>query len=75
LKPRGPTTGGWSTGWRSCGELLEQDAQVAEDASAVEKVRMMLLERDEALRKAHEDIAMVRVAAAEFERELASARA
>jgi hypothetical protein len=56
-------------------ELLEQDAQAAEDASAVAKVRMMLLERDEAPRKAREDMVAVRVAAVEFERELASARA
>jgi chromosome segregation ATPase len=56
-------------------ELLEQDAQAAEDASAVAKVRTVLLERDETLRKAREDMAAVRVAAAEFERELASARA
>jgi hypothetical protein len=56
-------------------ELLEQDAQAMEDASAVAKVRMALLERDEALSKAREDTAAVRVAAAEFERELASARA
>jgi hypothetical protein len=55
-------------------ELLE-DTQAAEDASAVTKVRTALLERDEALRKAREDMAAVRVAAAEFERELASARA
>jgi hypothetical protein len=56
-------------------ELLEQGAQVAEDASAVMKVRTALLERDEALRKAREDMAAVRDAAAEFETELASARA
>jgi hypothetical protein len=30
-------------------ELLEEDAQVAEDISAVMKVRATLLERDEAL--------------------------
>jgi hypothetical protein len=56
-------------------ELLEQDAQAAENVSAVAKVRTTLLERDEALQKAREDVAAVRVAAAEFERELASARA
>jgi hypothetical protein len=39
------------------------------------KVRTALLERDEALRKAREDMAAVRDAAAEFETELASARA
>jgi hypothetical protein len=56
-------------------ELLEQDAQAAEDASAVMKVRTAPLERDEALKKAREDAAAVRVAAPEFEKELASARA
>jgi hypothetical protein len=56
-------------------ELLDQGAQAAEDASAVEKVRSTLLERDESLRKAREDLAAVRVAAAEFETELASTRA
>jgi hypothetical protein len=56
-------------------ELLEQGAQAAEDASAVVKVRTSLLEWDEALRKAHEDLAAVRAVAAEFETELASARA
>jgi hypothetical protein len=50
-------------------ELLEEDAQAAEDVSAVSKVQAALLERDEA----REDVAAVRVAAAEFERELASA--
>jgi myosin heavy subunit len=54
-------------------ELLEQDAQAAEDASAVVKVRTVLLEQDGALQKAREDMAAVRVAAAEFKRELASA--
>jgi hypothetical protein len=56
-------------------ELLEQDSQAAEDASAVAKVRTALLERDEALRKACEDVVTVQVAEAEFERELASLRA
>jgi hypothetical protein len=56
-------------------ELLEQGAQAAEDASAVVKVRTSLLEWDEALRKAREDLAAVRAVAAEFETELASARA
>jgi chromosome segregation ATPase len=56
-------------------ELLDQGAQTAEDTSAVEKVRVALLERDEALRKAREDLATVRAVATEFETELASARA
>jgi hypothetical protein len=56
-------------------ELLEQDAQATEDASAIAKVRTALLEQEEALRKAREDMAAARVAAAEFERKLASALA
>jgi hypothetical protein len=56
-------------------ELQEGDAQAVEDISTVSKVRAALLERDEALRKAREDAAVVQVAAADFERELASARA
>jgi hypothetical protein len=52
-------------------ELLEQDAQAAEDASVVAKVRTALLERDEALRKAHEDAAAMRTVAAEWETEVA----
>jgi hypothetical protein len=56
-------------------ELLEQDTQAAEDASAITKVRTVLMERDEVLRKAREDMVAVGVAAAEFESELASARA
>jgi chromosome segregation ATPase len=55
--------------------LLDQGAQVAEDASAIEKVTSALLERDEALQKAREDLAVVRAVAAEWETELASARA
>jgi hypothetical protein len=46
-------------------ELLEQDARAAEDASAVAKVRTALLEWDEALRTAREDLAGMRTVAAE----------
>jgi hypothetical protein len=56
-------------------ELLEQDARVAEDASAVTKVRTALLERDEALRKACEDLAGARTVAAEWETKVAATRA
>jgi chromosome segregation ATPase len=56
-------------------KLLEHDARAAEDASAVAKVRMALLERDEALRKAHEDLAGARTVAAEWETEVATTRA
>jgi hypothetical protein len=41
-------------------ELLSQGTQAASDASVVEKVMSALLERDEALRKAHEDLAAMR---------------
>jgi chromosome segregation ATPase len=53
-------------------ELLEQDARAAEDASAVVKVRTVLLEWDEALRKAREDLAGARTVAAEWETEVAA---
>jgi hypothetical protein len=46
-------------------ELLEEDAQAAEDIPAVVKVRAVLLERDEALQKAREDAAAMRTVAAE----------
>jgi predicted RNase H-like nuclease (RuvC/YqgF family) len=55
-------------------ELLEQNAQAAEDASAVAKVQTTLLERDEALQKAREDVAAMRTVAAEWETEVASIR-
>jgi hypothetical protein len=45
-------------------ELLNQGAQAASDASAVERVMLALLERDEALRKACEDLAAMRTVAA-----------
>jgi chromosome segregation ATPase len=56
-------------------ELLNQGAQAAEDASAVDKVTAALLERDEALQKAREDLAAMRAVAAEWETKLASTRA
>jgi hypothetical protein len=56
-------------------ELLEHDARAVEDASAVTKVSMALLEQDEALRKAHEDSAGARTVAAEWETEVAMTRA
>jgi hypothetical protein len=54
-------------------KLLQEDTEAAEDVSTVSKVRAALLEQDEALQKVREDAAAVQVAAAEFERELASA--
>jgi chromosome segregation ATPase len=53
----------------------EQDAQAAGDASAVEKVRTTLVERDDVLCRAHEDLAGVRSVAAVWEAEVVSARA
>jgi hypothetical protein len=56
-------------------ELLEHDARAVEDASAVAKVRMVLLGRDESPRKAREDLAGAQTVAAEWEREVATTRA
>jgi chromosome segregation ATPase len=56
-------------------QLLELDARAAKDASAVEKVSTVLLERDEALRKAREDLAGVRTVAVEWETEVTATRA
>jgi chromosome segregation ATPase len=56
-------------------ELLEQDTRAAEDASAVMMVRTVLLERDEALRKAREDLAEMQTVVAEWETEVAATRA
>jgi hypothetical protein len=56
-------------------ELLNQGAQAVADASAVDKVTSALLERDEALRKAREDLAAMQTVATVWEIELASTRA
>jgi hypothetical protein len=53
----------------------EQDAQAAGDASPVERVRAALVERDDALRRAREDLAGARSVAAAWEAEVTSARA
>jgi hypothetical protein len=53
----------------------EQDAQVAGDASAVERVRTALVERDDALHRARDDLAGARTIAAAWEAEIVSARA
>jgi chromosome segregation ATPase len=53
----------------------ELDAQAAEDVPAVERVRAALVDRDEVLHKAREDLAGARTVAAEWEDEVASARA
>jgi hypothetical protein len=49
--------------------------QAVEDVCAVERVKVVLVDRDEALHKAQEDLAGARTVAAEWEAEVASARA
>jgi hypothetical protein len=51
------------------------DAQAAEDVPTVEMVKVALVDRDEALHKAREDLAGARTVAAEWKAEVASARA
>jgi hypothetical protein len=53
----------------------ELDAQVAEDVPAIERVKAALVDRDEALHKARENLAGARTAAAEWEAKVASTRA
>jgi hypothetical protein len=53
----------------------ELDAQAAEDVLAVERVKAALVDRDEALHKACEDLAGARTMATEWEAEVTSARA
>jgi hypothetical protein len=53
----------------------EQDAQGAGDVSAVERVMTALMERDDALRRAREDLAGACSVAAVWEAEVAAARA
>jgi chromosome segregation ATPase len=56
-------------------QLLELDAQTAEGASAVEKVRTALVDQDEGLQRAREDLAKAHALAAEWETEVSSVRA
>jgi hypothetical protein len=55
-------------------ELLKQGPQAVSDASTVERVTSALLEQDEALRKACEDLAAMWTVAAEWEMEVTSTR-
>jgi hypothetical protein len=55
--------------------FLDQGAQAVENASTVERVTTALLERDEVLRKAREDLATMRTVAVEWETEVAFTRA
>jgi hypothetical protein len=54
---------------------LEQDTQGAEDVSTVERVKMVLVDRDEVLHNAREDLAGARTVAAAWEAEAACVRA
>jgi chromosome segregation ATPase len=56
-------------------QLPQPDAQAAEDVSAVEREKMALVDQDEALQKALEDLAGVQTLAAEWEADVASIRA
>jgi chromosome segregation ATPase len=56
-------------------QLPELDTQAAEDVTAVERVKTALVDRDEALHKAREDLTGARTLAAEWEAEVASVRA
>jgi chromosome segregation ATPase len=56
-------------------QLPELDTQAAEDVSAVERVKTALVDRDEALHKAREDLAGARTLAVEWEAEVASVQA
>jgi chromosome segregation ATPase len=56
-------------------QLPELDAQAAEDFSAVERVKTALVDRDEALHKAWEDLVGAQTLAVEWEAEVASVRA
>jgi hypothetical protein len=56
-------------------ELLDQGAQMAEDASAVNMVRAALVAQDEALQKERGDLAAMRVAVVERETMLTSVQA
>jgi hypothetical protein len=51
----------------------EQDAQAAEDVSTVERVKTALVEQDDVLHRAREDLAGARTIAAAWEAEVASA--
>jgi chromosome segregation ATPase len=56
-------------------EILKWGARTVGGGSAVDQVRAALLERDEALLKAREDLAAMRTVAAEWEMEVAWTRA
>jgi chromosome segregation ATPase len=71
------TPGGWLVYREEAlrDQLPDLDAQAAEDVTAVERVKTALVDRDEALYKAREDLAGARTLAEEWEAEVASVRA
>jgi chromosome segregation ATPase len=56
-------------------QLLKLEGQSTARASAVERVRTALIDRDEALQQAREDLERARSVAAEWEKEVASIQA
>jgi hypothetical protein len=56
-------------------QLPELDARAVGDVSAVKRVKTALVDREEALQKAREDLAGARTLATEWETEMSSARA
>jgi chromosome segregation ATPase len=56
-------------------QLLELEAQTAEGTSTIEEVRIALVDRVEALRRAREDLARAHTLVAEWETKVASVRA
>jgi chromosome segregation ATPase len=56
-------------------QLLELEGQSTACASAVERVRTALIDRDEALQQAREDLERARSVAADWEKEVVSVRA
>jgi hypothetical protein len=56
-------------------QLLELEGQPTARASAVERVRTALINRDEVLQQAREDLERARSVAADWEKEVVSVRA
>jgi chromosome segregation ATPase len=56
-------------------QVLELDSQVEQGASAIEKVKATLVDRDEALQRVREDLTKACALTAEWETEVASVHA
>jgi chromosome segregation ATPase len=71
------TRDGWLAYWAEAlrDQLLELEGQPTTRASAVERVRMALIDRDEALQQVREDLERARSMADDWEREVVSVRA